>query len=152
MLSTITLSQFFSVPYLGLKYHLPMFQSPVWGGDKNTFGHLIGIFAHVTVILRKYEGSLCLGFIKTTECVLAYATAHQRQERKGSRVNAALSSPSHALPALVMCCNCAKPNDNKTFYVGSVFQLDAGHALLLPDLHYFAVTFPTRKIKQTERN
>ena len=27
-----------------------------------------------------------------------------------------------------------------------------GPALLLPDLHYFSVTFPTREIKQTERN
>ena len=39
-------------------------------------------------------------------------------------VNAACSSLSHALPALVMCCIYAKPYTIKSFNVGSVFQLD----------------------------
>ena len=34
---------------------------------------------------------------------------------------------------------------------GPAFSLP-GPALLLPDLHYFTVTFPSRKIKQTEVN
>ena len=68
-------------------------------------------------------------FIKTTGWyVLAYTFAHKKQERgeQEGRRSSIQCRVSRALPALVMCCKCTKPCDIKSFYVGSVFHLDAG--------------------------
>ena len=60
---------------------------------------------------------------------LVYTIAERKEEMEESRREEKQrpmprGSFSRALAALVMCCKSAKPYHNKSFYVGSVFELD----------------------------